>query len=250
MTEPMSRRDIVSILATDPELAQGLAPDEVSAASRALLARVVTLEPGDWEPVLVDGSDEHPAVGLLVLDGLLTRQLVVAGRPSTELLGATDLLRPWDQDGDIGLMPIEVSWNIVTRTRVAVLDRRFLLAASRWPAVLEALIARTLRRSRWLAFQLGMKQIMRVEGRVLVLLWALSERWGVVTPQGVHLRLKLTHEALGKLVGARRPSVTTAIGGLTEAGHIERVSNGYMLYGDAETAMRKAAGEQPAPQRT
>jgi CRP-like cAMP-binding protein len=178
----------------------------------------------------------------MLCDGLIAREVVVAGRPSSELLGPSDILRPWDQDGDIGLMPVDVSWQVLSRADVMVLDRNFLIAASRWPALLETLLGRTLRRARWLAFQVGMKQITRVEGRVLVLFWALSERWGVVTPRGVHVRLKLTHETIGRLVGARRPSVTTALGSLRDAGAIERQRDGYLLFGDAEDAMRRAAG--------
>ena len=85
---------------------------------------------------------------------------------------------------------------------------------------------------------------MRIEGRLLLMLWALSERWGVVTPHGVEVRLKLTHDALGRLVGARRPSVTTAIGALTDAGALERISDGYRLHGDAEEAVRRVAGDE------
>ena len=238
----MPRPDIAPVLDVDPELGENLAEDEFDTARNALVARVVVLEPGAWRPQDSWSGDEHPAIGLLVLEGLLTRQVSVAGRPSTELLGLGDLLRPWDQDAEIGF-PVDVSWQILQRTRVAVLDQRFMLAACRWPSVIDELMSRSMRRSRWLAFQLGMKQIMRVEGRLLVLLWALSERWGVVTPRGVHLRLKLTHEALGRLVGARRPSVTTAIGALTAAGAIERVDDGYRLYGDADEALRRVAGE-------
>jgi CRP/FNR family cyclic AMP-dependent transcriptional regulator len=142
------------------------------------------------------------------------------------------------------MIPVDISWQAVNSSRFALLDQRFLLNACRWPSVVDALAGRGARRSRWLAFQLGMKQIMRVEGRLLVLLWALSERWGVVTPRGVHLRLKLTHEALGKLVGARRPSVTTAVGALTEAGAIERVGDGYLLYGDASSALQRVVGQE------
>lgn len=238
----MSRNDIVHVLDEDPELGERLPADEFDAARRALLARVLQLDIGEWNPEGTWTVDDHPTIGLLVLDGLITRQLSIAGRPSTELLGPGDTLRPWDQDAEVGV-PVEVRWQVVQRARVAVLDERFLLAASRWPVVVDNVASRGHRRSRWLAFQLAMKQIMRVDGRLLVLLWALSERWGVVTPRGVHLRLKLTHEALGKLVGARRPSVTTALGSLAAAGVLERVSDGYRLYGNPEEAVRRVAGE-------
>ncbi|MCW2991294.1 MAG: Crp/Fnr family transcriptional regulator [Solirubrobacterales bacterium] len=239
----MSRPDVAPVLDADPELGELLPAAEFEAARRALLARTITVEPGAWHPARQWTDAEHPTIGLLVLDGLITRQISVAARPSTELMGAGDLLRPWDLDSDLGI-PLAVEWNVMQKTRIAVLDQRFLLAAVRWPAVIDGLASRGQRRARWLAFQLAMKQIMRVEGRLLVLLWALSERWGVVTPRGVHVRLKLTHEALGKLVGARRPSVTTALGALADAGALERVPDGYRLYGDAEQALRRVAGEQ------
>jgi hypothetical protein len=233
---------IAHVLDEDPELGERLPAEDFDTARRALQARVVSVEPGRWRPEQTWTLDDHPTIGLLVLDGLITRQVSIAGRPSTELLGPGDTLRPWDQDAEIGV-PVEVDWHVLQGARLAVLDQRFLLLAARWPRVMDNIAARGHRRSRWLAFQLAMKQIMRVDGRLLVLLWALSERWGVVTTRGVHLRLKLTHEALGRLVGARRPSVTTALGTLAAAGVLERVSDGYRLYGNPEEAVRRVAGQ-------
>jgi CRP/FNR family cyclic AMP-dependent transcriptional regulator len=240
---PLPNTDIVTVLEADPELGDRLVSEDYEAARRALRARVMTLEPGRWQPDDLWDRQNHPTLGLLVLDGLMIREVAVAGRPSTELLGAGDLLRPWDHDGDVGMLPIEATWVVANRMRLAVLDQRFLIAACHWPAVVDELCTRMVRRSRWLSFRLAMKEIMRVEGRLLILLWAMSERWGVVTPRGVHVRIRLTHEALGKLVGARRPSVTTAIGALTEAGELERVSDGYVLLGGPPDALRRAAGE-------
>ena len=241
------RGESVAILESDPDLAELLSPAEREEAKELLYADSMTLEPGVWKPEEMWNMANAPSVGLLVCEGLVTREVVVAGRHSSELLGPSDLLRPWDQDGDVGLMPVEVHWHVLDRTDLAVLDRNFLLAASRWPALLETLLSRTLRRARWLAFQVAMKQITRVEGRVLVLFWALSERWGHVTPRGVHVRLPLTHEIIGRLVGARRPSVTTALGALREAGALERQQDGYLLFGDAADALRRAAGEVELP---
>jgi len=242
----LSPTDIVPVLDTDPELGDALDRDQFEAARRALLARAVTLEPGRWRPEDHWTREEHPTLGLLVLEGLMTREVTVAGRQSTELLGAGDLLRPWDQDADVGTLQMPATWMITNRARLAILDERFLMAACRWPTVVDELGTRMVRRSRYLSFRLAMKEIMRVEGRLLILFWALSERWGHVTPRGVHVRLRLTHEALGKLVGARRPSVTTAIGALTAAGEIERMADGYLLLGDPSQALRRAAGEDDA----
>lgn len=243
----MSRPDIACVLDADPELGERLPAEDLEVARRVLLARVLVLPPGGWVPGKSwepDGG--RPAVGLLVVDGALLREVRVAGRPSTELLGAGDLLRPWDQDADLGTVPVDARWRVLARAHVAVLDHRFAAAAGRWPELLDALASRYMRRSRWLAFQLAVKQITRVEGRVLLLLWGLAERWGVVTPQGVHVRVRLTHEVLGRLVGARRPSVTTAVGALAEEGLVERVSDGYLLHGEAREALARIAGADAA----
>lgn len=237
----MPRPDFVPVLDADPELAERLPREELEAACRTLQAHVITVEPGPWEPARTIGRPDQPVFGLLVIDGLVTRQVGIGGRPTTELLGAGDLLRPWDDDSDVGI-PLKVHWHVLQRTRLAVLDQRFLTNTARWPAVLDALAARAVRRSRRLGFQLATKQIMRVEGRLLVLLWSLSDRFGVVTPRGVEVRLKLTHEMIGELVGARRPSVTTAIGALAAAGEIERTADGYRLLGDPESALRRVHG--------
>ena len=64
-----------------------------------------------------------------------------------------------------------------------------------------------------------------------------------VTPAGVHVELGLTHEQLGRLVGARRPSVTTALGALRAAGLLDRTGDGYVLLGDVAEAMRYARSD-------
>ena len=61
----------------------------------------------------------------------------------------------------------------------------------------------------------------RVERRLLLKLRQLAERWGRVTPDGIRLDLRLTHQELANMVGAVRESVTIALGRLAEAGEIE-----------------------------
>ena len=57
----------------------------------------------------------------------------------------------------------------------------------------------------------------RVERRLLLKLRQLAERWGRVTPDGIRLDLRLTHQELANMVGAVRESVTIALGRLAEA---------------------------------
>ncbi len=61
----------------------------------------------------------------------------------------------------------------------------------------------------------------RVERRLLLKLRQLAERWGRVTPEGIRLDLRLTHQELANMVGAVRESVTLALGRLADAGEIE-----------------------------
>jgi len=80
--------------------------------------------------------------------------------------------------------------------------------------------------------RLVVNQLVRLDDRLLLALWALAERWGRVTPGGVLVPMELTHSALARLVGARRPSVTSAIGDLGAAGLLERTEEGWLLLGD------------------
>jgi CRP-like cAMP-binding protein len=61
----------------------------------------------------------------------------------------------------------------------------------------------------------------RVERRLLLKLRQLAERWGRVTPEGVRLDLRLTHQELADMVGAVRESVTLALGRLARQGELE-----------------------------
>ena len=57
-----------------------------------------------------------------------------------------------------------------------------------------------------------------MEHRLLLAFWYFAERWARVRADGLLVRLPLTHEQLGALIGARRPSVTTALSGLAAQG--------------------------------
>jgi CRP-like cAMP-binding protein len=61
--------------------------------------------------------------------------------------------------------------------------------------------------------------------------WELADRYGRVEPDGVRLDLRLTHELIGHLVGAQRPSVSTALGRLEEHGQVLRQGRSWLLAG-------------------
>jgi CRP/FNR family transcriptional regulator, cyclic AMP receptor protein len=247
-----SSRTLIPLLEADAELAEGMAAAELEGATRALAVHAVTLEAGPWQP-LDERWPVAPMLGLLVLEGVVTRDIVFAGRTTTELLGSGDVLRPWEDDVQFDPLPFGVGWHVHEPTRVAVLDGRVALASARWPVLAGALSRRHVRRARSLAFQLAIAQLPRVDDRLLVLLWALAERWGRVSPQGVRLPLALPHRTLATLVGARRPSVTTALSGLARDGLVERTEDGWLLHGDPDDVfprrlhppVRAAAAAEP-----
>ena len=236
LTQQTAQRSLISVLDADPELGAGLAGDARDLARRHAVAAVHALPTGPLEFPTPDDDNGAPAVGLLVLDGLITRDVELARRSTTELLGQGDVVRPWDDEMSLDPLPGRVTWSVLEPARVAVLDRRFAAVAGRWPTMLDTLIGRTARRSRQLSVQRAIAQVPRVDARVLVLLWLLADRWGRVSPQGVRVPLALTHETIGKLVGARRPSVTTALGQLSRRGLLERTDDGWLLRGDSVDA--------------
>jgi CRP/FNR family cyclic AMP-dependent transcriptional regulator len=238
----MTSRPLISILDADPELGAGLSGDARDLARRHAMAAVHALPTGPLDFPLPNGESAAPAVGLLVLDGLITRDVELAKRATTELIGQGDIIRPWDDELSLDPLPGSVSWAVLEPARVAVLDRRFAAVAGRWPSMLDTVIGRTARRSRQLSVQRAIAQVPRVDARVLVLLWLLADRWGRVSPQGVRVPLSLTHETIGKLVGARRPSVTTALGALTRRGLVERTDVGWLLHGDPQEDLKELLG--------
>jgi CRP/FNR family transcriptional regulator, cyclic AMP receptor protein len=244
-----NERSTVYLLNVEPDLAEGLNPHERAAAARVLAVPSHVLQPGPWEPHDEPG-DTHPVVGILLLDGMVTRDLLFAGRTTTELLGAGDILRPWDDDVAFDPLPIAASWHVHARARVAILDTRVAIAAGRWPSIATALHARHVRRARSLAFQRAIAQLPRVDDRMLVLLWSLAERWGRVSREGVRVPVGLPHRTLATLVGARRPSVTTALTGLMRDGLVERTDDGWLLHGDPDEVLsRRLQGADEAISR-
>ncbi|MEA2375625.1 MAG: family transcriptional regulator, cyclic receptor protein [Thermoleophilaceae bacterium] len=226
---------VVALLEADPDLGALLDEPRRAAAARAATARRQRLEPGPWQP---PASAEPAHLGLLVLGGLLTRTVTVAGRESVELLAQGDVLRPWIRIGPEAPVSTVVSWEVVEPTEVAVLDGDFARRITEWPELTAALLDRAIMRSRLLAFALAISHVRRVDDRLLLLFWHLADRWGRVTVDGVVIPLRLTHRALATLVGAQRPSVSTALGTLRDQGSVERRDDGsWLLRGEPAQAL-------------
>jgi CRP-like cAMP-binding protein len=223
--------DRVQVFRYEPDLLCDL--DEVTAEHlrRRAVAPALRIDPGPWTPPAIDAGDG--CLGLLVMDGLLSRRLRIGGRECCELLGSGDLLRPWDAEDASPASP--AGWKVLTPATVAVLDARFAAIAGRWPPVFARLLQRTSARSQGLAFHLALAGVRRAEPRLLLVLTHLAERWGRVTPSGVALPLPLTHELLAHLACLRRPTVTVALHALMRSGKLDRRPDGtWMLLDPGE----------------
>lgn len=219
---------LARVLDEDPDLLDRVPGSERPRALADALARVQRLDLGSWDEP--DALDPHSdGFGLLVLEGMIARRVTLGRFDCTELLGQGDLLRPWSFAGAAASVPSRVTWNVVEPVRIATLDRRFALAAAPWPEVAAGLMDRIVSRARWLAFQLAVCHVVRVDTRLLLMMWHFADRWGRMTKDGARISLPVTHSVLASVVGARRPSVTTALGRLQDQGLIERLPEGAWL---------------------
>jgi CRP/FNR family transcriptional regulator, cyclic AMP receptor protein len=239
---------IARVLEEDPDLYERLPESQRARALAEAVAPVEVLGLGVWdEPA---DSDHRDNLGLLVLDGILARRVTLGRFECTELLGPGDLLRPWSFASAYGSVPSAVTWNVVHPVRLATLDRRFSLAVAPWPEVSAALMDRIIQRTRWLAFQLAVSNVVRIDTRLLLMLWHFADRWGRMTLDGARVHIPVTHTVLASVVGARRPSVTTALGRLQSERLIERLpEGGWLLHGQppADFAEREATAVDPGP---
>jgi CRP-like cAMP-binding protein len=64
---------------------------------------------------------------------------------------------------------------------------------------------------------------------VLVLFSHLADRFGKVTPAGITIPIRLTHQDLGKLVGATRQSISAALAQLAQSRALARRADGSWL---------------------
>jgi CRP-like cAMP-binding protein len=229
----MTSSQLHPLLDLDPQLGQLLSPERLAEARLALHARVAVLPLGEWDTSpLIDGARaEH--LGLLVLQGAISRDVLMGRAVSTELLGPGDVLRPWALEAPEPLLSREVRWYVLSESRVAILDRAIAARIGQWPEVGCVLADRLSWRAERLATTQAISQLTRVDRRVLAFFWHAAERWGRMTRDGIVVPLALSHRMLGQFVGARRPTVTTAVQLLAETGELTRREDGtWLLDGD------------------
>lgn len=224
---------LVYVLDHDVGLRRALPEAERARARQHAVATLVDLPLGEWDPHAFPAADAE--IGLLVLRGLMIRDVTVAEARCGELIGPGALLRPVDDAGIDAPMRHEVGWSVVEPTSIAVLDKHFLRVVVHWPPLMTALLARATERTHNLGVMVSIHSLKRVDMRLLAFFWHLADRYGKVTSEGVLIPLSLTHRQLALLIGAQRPSVTSALGLLADRGVLRRNGHGQWLL----------AGEQP-----
>ncbi|MFZ0385829.1 MAG: Crp/Fnr family transcriptional regulator [Solirubrobacteraceae bacterium] len=212
-----------------PDLAADLENGQAASAYRALTIPAIELGPGgcetgDWETIPpVTG---HP-FGMLVVEGLLAREVRLGDRTSTNLYGPGDILDlRTDQGSSLAagarLMCPEVAV-------IALLDDRVLIAMREWPRMIARLFAVAMRQLERADINAAIGRLERVEDRLLGFFWLLADRWGRRGPDGIVIEQPLTHEAIGQLIGARRPTVSLGLRALSERRALHRRADGTWL---------------------
>jgi hypothetical protein len=220
---------VIQLLREDPDLGENMPAEARQQATELIRARVFRVPKGTWDPPEID----HGTIGLLILDGLMVRTLQLGKVSSSEVVGPSDVIRPWETDLIPSLVPGVTSWRVLEPGQVALLDARVTALIGRYPELCAAVAGRFLRRARSLAYLMAAQHFVRVEDRLLATLWHLASMWGRVTPRGTVVPFRLTHEMLAGIIGAQRPTTTTSIRSLTEQGRITREDGRrYVLLGE------------------
>lgn len=221
-----SDQPLVRLLDVEPELAARLREDDRAEARERVRLRRAVIPAGTAWPAPEDR--DHHAFGLLVLDGLMLEETQVAGRCSQQLLGAGDVVLPAPAD-DAASLDVGLRLIAATECQVAVLDDRLQGPFALWPGLALGLLEHVGRRLARSRAHTTIAQLPRVEDRLEATFWDLADRWGHVTPSGIRIPLRLTHQTLALIVGGRRPTISLALAALAERGIVMRHRDGSWL---------------------
>jgi hypothetical protein len=235
----------VALIDVDPQLGVELTDDERDIARRALIAAASEVPAGPWEEPPA-GYGPGNAYGVLVLDGFVLRTLTLGERATAQLFGPGDIMQPWPAEDLPSPVAVEVTWTAVSPAVLARLDDRVIAIAARWPSVLRDLAWRSSSVAGRVSLQVAIARVPRLEERLLLLFWGLAERWGAMTPGGMLLPIRLTHESIAALAAASRPPVSGALSHLSRDGMLCRTGDGWLLRPAGERHLVQALGHPGA----
>ena len=216
---------MVQLLVADPGFAEGIPAADRAVATRSLALPAFQLGAGPWSE-RATRLLAHERL-LLIVSGLVAREVALNGRLVTQLLGPGDIVFAGPDEADA--LGCAAHLHVDQTAGLAVLGERFRAGTRVWPSLSqrleERLIAQLWRASREAAILV----LPHIEDRVRATLWHLAETWGRVRVDGVLLPLPLTHRRIGRMSGAQRSTVTLALRELAERGEARRVPEGWLL---------------------
>jgi CRP-like cAMP-binding protein len=219
----------VRLLEVEPDLGSSLSAEERDLAARVAVP-VRTVPSGDVD---VDALlEEAGAFAAIVLDGMLLRRVLIGEQSALRLIGPGDVIGL--RGSAASSLLVQDGHRATARTQLALLDDHAMLMIERFPPLVIGLHRKMADQQERLATQLVICQLPRVEDRVLAMMWLLAESWGRVTTSGTILPLAMTHDALGELIGAKRPTVTLALRELGQRGALVRQDRGWLLLAPME----------------
>jgi CRP/FNR family transcriptional regulator, cyclic AMP receptor protein len=234
--------DSCRVLEFDPDLGNGIDPEEWALARSACVASLYHVPAGAWEIGELAAEQPH-LLAFVIVAGLVCHDVALGKRHMFEFLGPGDVVQP-PVAATRPRLGAAVVCTAAVDTTVMALGESFIRAAARWPSLLVAAHERLEAHRENLAIQGLIAQFARAEHRVLLQLWHLADRWGRVTTEGTLVPLSLTHELLGQMIAARRPTVTLAVASLESAGLIRRVDgSAWLLTPAAERAVAAIVGD-------
>jgi CRP/FNR family cyclic AMP-dependent transcriptional regulator len=219
----------IALLDAIPELARGLARTRLAAAADALRIETAWIAAGPLGPDDLEHGDDRERV--VLLRGLVVRSVRLEDGTASELLGPGDVLCPpmlGPQD-DLGLPGYEVRLQALETSRVGIVDVELIAALAGFPDVIEAFLAARARRDAERAATAVIAQLTGVDRRLVALFRLLAARHGRPTPEGIAVPVAVPHRLLAELVGARRPTVSTALRRLERSGRLRRLQDGSWL---------------------
>ncbi len=148
---------VVRVLEVDPGLAESLDAEQLANAVPRSIARTATVAQGPWwyEPP----PDQEPGMlGLLVLEGVLLRELTVDACTRSSSSGPATSSAPWTYEGDSAPVTAKATWQVIEPLRIALLDRRFALRMAPWPEISAALLDREAERTCSAIVELAVRQ--------------------------------------------------------------------------------------------
>jgi CRP/FNR family transcriptional regulator, cyclic AMP receptor protein len=209
------RPRVVRLLELEPRIAGGLTGRALDTARKQVVVPYVDAPAGVWRPE--PGSGRPLAV--LVVEGKLLLSAGPGDSGDLSLIGPGDLV-------DIRSLEGGAQTRVIEPARLALLDGRFQLAARAWPQLVAGLAAAMFDSALEHRRLTAAMKLPRVEERLLSYMSLLITRWGKVRPDGLVVSLPVTHQTLGRLVGARRPTVTLALAALDREGLLRRLALG------------------------